>query len=231
MYFAHSSNDASKDDWQPLVEHLLDVAELAVFFAGPCGCERAARIAGLLHDLGKYDRDFQRRLDGDAISVEHSIAGAALILSLADKPREKAIAEFVAHVIAGHHAGLPDRIGDASSLNERLQRDNLSRLDPAWRGELAIDACHLTPSFAFKSKTNGPFRLAFLGRMLFSCLVDADFKDTEAFYNRIEGVTADREWPELHAILPGLIEQVRRGTREEGGAGERRQSTLYVSAC
>jgi CRISPR-associated endonuclease/helicase Cas3 len=43
--------------------------------------------------------------------------------------------------------------------------------------------------------------------MLFSCLVDADFKDTEAFYNRIEGTTADREWPELQAILPGLIKR------------------------
>ena len=207
MYFAHSSNDTSKGDWQPLAQHLSDVAELAALFAGPCGCERAGRIAGLLHDLGKYDRDFQRRLDGDDIRVEHSIAGAALILSLADKPREKPIAELVAHAIAGHHAGLPDRIGDASSLNERLQRDNLSRLDPAWRSELAIDLTNLTPAISFRNKEAAKFGLSFLGRMLFSCLVDADFKDTEAFYNRIEGATADREWPELQAILPGLIDR------------------------
>ena len=208
MYFAHSSNDASKGDWQPLAQHLSEVAELAALFAGPCGCERAARIAGLLHDLGKYDRDFQRRLEGDAIRVEHSIAGAALILSLAEKPREKAVAELIAHVIAGHHAGLPDRIGDASSLDERLQRDNLIRLDPAWRSELAIDLTDLTPAISFKSKEAAEFGLSFLGRMLFSCLVDADFKDTEAFYSRIEGRTADRSWPELTKLLPSLIDRL-----------------------
>ena len=120
MYFAHSSNDASKGDWQPLAQHLSEVAELAALFAEPCGYERAARLAGLLHDLGKYNPHFQRRLEGDTTRVEHSIAGAALILALAKNPRDKAIAELIAHAIAGHHAGLPDRIGDASSLNERV---------------------------------------------------------------------------------------------------------------
>jgi CRISPR-associated endonuclease/helicase Cas3 len=208
MYFAHSSNDASKCDWQPLARHLSAVAEIAAAFAGPCGCDRAAQIAGLLHDLGKYHRDFQRRLDSDAVRVEHSIAGAALILTLAKNHRDKAAAELIAHAIAGHHAGLPDRIGDASSLNERLQRRDFTCLDQAWSTELTFEAHDLAPAFAFKSKINGAFRLAFLGRMLFSCLVDADFKDTAAFYNRIEGTTADREWPELQAILPGLIERV-----------------------
>ena len=109
-----------------LRQHLSEVARLAALFASPCGYERAARLAGLLHDLGKYNPKFQQRLDGDAIRVEHSIAGAALVLALAKNPREKAMAELIAHAIAGHHAGLPDRIGDASSLNERVQGDDLS---------------------------------------------------------------------------------------------------------
>jgi len=199
MYFAHSSKNTNKSNWQPLAQHLSEAARLAALFAAPCGYERAARLAGLLHDLGKYNPKFQHRLDGDSIRVEHSMAGAALILALAKNPRDKAIAELIAHAIAGHHAGLPDRIGDASSLNERMQGVDLGCLDQAWSTELTFEAHDLAPAFAFQSKVNGAFRLAFLGRMLFSCLVDADFKDTEAFYNRIEGTKADQEWLELQS--------------------------------
>ena len=41
--------------------------------------------------------------------------------------------------------------------------------------------------------------------MIFSCLVDADFKDTEQYLNRVEDKKADREWPPLQAILPTLL--------------------------
>jgi CRISPR-associated endonuclease/helicase Cas3 len=128
-------------------------------------------------------------------------------IAAAQQSQSFCTAVLVAHAIAGHHAGLPDRIGDASSLNERVQGADLICLDQAWSTELTFEADNLAPAFAFNSKINGAFRLAFLGRMLFSCLVDADFKDTEAFYNRVEGTTADREWPELRAILPGFIER------------------------
>jgi CRISPR-associated endonuclease/helicase Cas3 len=94
MFFAYSSNDTSKRDWQPLAQHLSEVAKLAALFARPCGCERAARIAGLLHDFGKYNPKFQQLLEGDAIHVEHSIAGAALIPELTKNPRDKVMAEL-----------------------------------------------------------------------------------------------------------------------------------------
>jgi CRISPR-associated endonuclease/helicase Cas3 len=49
------------------------------------------------------------------------------------------------------------------------------------------------------------FRLAVLGQMLFSCLVDADFRDTESFYCKAEGRAADRDWPQLPHVVDGLI--------------------------
>jgi CRISPR-associated endonuclease/helicase Cas3 len=45
------------------------------------------------------------------------------------------------------------------------------------------------------------YRLGFFGRMVFSCLVDADFRDTEAFYCAAEGRSADRDWPKLPNIV------------------------------
>jgi hypothetical protein len=57
----------------------------------------------------------------------------------------------------------------------------------------------------FDDNARFAFQVAFLGRMIFSCLVDADFKDTEQFYARIEEREVDRDWPTLQSILPGLI--------------------------
>jgi CRISPR-associated endonuclease/helicase Cas3 len=168
---------------------------------------------------------FQRRLEGDITRVEHSIAGAALILALAKSPRDKAMAELIAHAIAGHHAGLPDRIGDASSLNERVLGGNLSSLDQAWRTELTFEAHDLAPAFAFKSRINGAFRLAFLGRMLFSCLVDADFKGTSGACRRTGNVWSSSSTARLRNSRvaageePGLtLLQERRADKQKGFA-------------
>lgn len=56
-----------------------------------------------------------------------------------------------------------------------------------------------------QTKDTCAFRRAFLGRMLFSCLVDADFRDTERFYCEAEGRIADRDWPELPRVVDDLI--------------------------
>ncbi|WP_127076844.1 CRISPR-associated endonuclease Cas3'' [Rhodomicrobium lacus] len=207
MYFAHSSKDDGKGDWQPLAEHLSEVAALAAQFGAPWRGDRAARVAGLLHDLGKYHPDFQRRLEGSCIRVDHSIAGAALILDLAG-PRDRGMAELIAYAVAGHHAGLPDRIGDNSSLKQRLLDADPSCLDPVWRTELALNVRDLAPTVSYQRKEAAEFGLSFLGRMIFSCLVDADFKNTEAYYNRIEGRTADRDWPTLRDVLAALSERL-----------------------
>lgn len=82
-YFAHSGTPGDKSDWQTLSIHLSETAELAAEFAAPFGLERLAFITGLFHDLGKYDPQFQRRLEGANIRVDHSTAGAAILRDLA----------------------------------------------------------------------------------------------------------------------------------------------------
>ena len=207
MHYAHSTDDESRANWQLLREHLIDTAHRAEQLGQQVGLAKAARLAGLLHDLGKYKPEFQARLSGAKERVDHSTAGAAIVGRLA-KGDDKIVAELIAYAIAGHHAGLPDKQGPSSStLDGRVKQFSEATLDPVWIQDISPDATRLLPDFSwrFDDKARFAFQLGFLGRMIFSCLVDADFKDTEQFYARIERREIDREWPALQSILPGLI--------------------------
>ena len=50
-YFAHSVEGRPTDEWQPLDEHLLNVAELARTFANEFGSIQFSYLAGFLHYL------------------------------------------------------------------------------------------------------------------------------------------------------------------------------------
>lgn len=209
MHFAHSTPN-SEDSWEPLPRHLHEVAKLARQFGAKFGGGNAAEIAGRLHDLGKYSAAFQHYLRGQRPrGVDHATAGAQEVIKLA-AGMDGLIARLLAYAIAGHHGGMPDQLG-AGSLDDRLKKP-VEPLDPIWRSEVELAATGLFPT-AFKECKGvalpGPprvaFQFAFLGRMLFSCLVDADFLCTEAFYAKVEGRPVDRSWPSLPQIVDGLI--------------------------
>lgn len=212
-YFAHSGSPHDKSDWQILKDHLLAVAALAAQRAKPFGLERPAYLAGLLHDLGKYSSKFQRRLAGEQIAIDHSTAGAAIVHGLVGETTEdQLMAQLVAYVILGHHAGLPNRIGDSGSYDDRIGAflGDPSRMpDDVWKSELQIEGTRLFPSgFSPASdQQERPFQLAFMARMIFSCLVDADYRDTEAFYEKLDGAESDRTWPALQKSLSVLTEE------------------------
>lgn len=205
MYFAHSTQNPSREDWQKLPEHLVGVAELAEAFARAFKAGPAAHLTGLLHDLGKYTQEFQARLTGGK-RVDHSTAGAFEIQRLATTKDQMLFTEILAYAIAGHHAGLPDKIGSAGgSLTDRLNSfASREPLDPIWRKEIHPQTDGIIPSMTF-DPTKFAFQLGFLGRMIFSCLVDADFRDTEQFYAKAEGWQADRTWPKLADQADTLI--------------------------
>ena len=164
---------------------------------------RLAALAGLIHDLGKYSSTFQRRLEGASLKVDHSTAGAQLAVQFAAKPDDRLTAQVLAHAVAGHHAGLPNTIGDEGSLVARLKRE-IDALDPSWRREIAPAPSDLMPSaMNWGDKGSAAYRLGFFGRMVFSCLVDADFRDTEAFYRAAEGRSVDQDWPQFAEHCPG----------------------------
>ncbi len=80
-------------------------------------------------------------------------------------------------------------------------------LDPTWSREVELPSTGLFPAeFVWHpDKARRPFQLALLGRMIFSCLIDADRIDTERFYAAIEGRAVDREWPPLPPSSSGWL--------------------------
>ena len=100
-YFAHSKEGASEDQWQTIFEHAEGVAKLCARFSSLWCEEEYARDLGLLHDIGKYQEDFQRRIRGErALRVEHSVCGAMESVKYRLPGAD--------YCIAGHHGGLPD---------------------------------------------------------------------------------------------------------------------------
>jgi len=192
-FFAHSTSTPNPGDWQPLDEHLLSVGKQAAEFAQHFGAEHLAMVSGKLHDLGKYTAEFQRRLTGDPRRVDHSTWGARIACEYYGP-----LGRLLAYGIAGHHAGLTNGMeaGERSALTDRLASD-LPTLDSTWKSEIELpprDSLRPPAEFDVRKEV-GQFQLTFLSRMLFSCLVDADFLDTEAFYKKAEGVGTMRNAP------------------------------------
>lgn len=214
MFYAHSLPGRPESEWQPLSEHLEAVSSLARDAAAKFGAAAAGGRAGLFHDLGKYTQAYQRRIRDEGPKVDHATAGARVViehaadLSGSSAALDLLVARIIAHAIAGHHTGLPDSLATQASLAERMVRD-LEPLDPIWREETASAPPRLWPDLDFSDvKVDERARdnaLAFFGRMVFSALVDADWRDTEAFYARAEGRVVDRDWPRLASVVDGLL--------------------------
>jgi len=205
-YYAHSGSPEDRSDWQLLSEHLVQVERLASCRGARFGLAVAASIAGRLHDLGKYDPEFERVLRGESVRVDHSTAGGKALLESVPADM-KVVAEVLAYAILGHHAGLPDKSGDeAACLDRRLEKP-MATLESAWRSYLPDDFEALGKELLARlrpERSKAGFDLSVSVRMLFSCLVDADYRDTEAFYSRLEGRSRDRTWPDFQNLLPGL---------------------------
>lgn len=168
-YLAHISQDGRR---QTVLEHLDGTAELCAGFAAAFRAEDQGRLTGLAHDLGKYSAAFQRRLNGGA-KVDHATAGAAECGKLNQLS--------AAFAVAGHHGGLPDGGGQGdhyedNTLCGRMKKAALGKLEPyeAWRQEIQLPVIHRKEFPNFLEEI-------FFTRMLYSCLVDADFLDTETF--------------------------------------------------
>ncbi len=189
-YLAHSATDTNLEG-QPLKEHLENVAKLCTAFCKAFRAENDGRLCGLYHDIGKYSLAFQKRLNGVKIQVDHSSAGALLLFDKKNFP--------AAMCIAGHHAGLADR-GTRNDLADTFRaRINRARNDGiedygAWRGELPTEIPEGYRSFPELGNY-------FYIKMLFSALTDADWLDTQAYFDNTPVVVQETDLSLLSAKL------------------------------
>lgn len=179
-FYAHTLEGRAPEAWELLIPHLLGTAKRAGEFAAPFGCEALAYAAGLLHDLGKYQEDFQLRLKGDPRSVDHAAHGAIYARRYYRK-----VGDLIAHGVAGHHTGLVDALFASDGRLERKGQTLEVVVETAQRDGLVFPGLPVLPRL--KRSGDVGFQLAFLIRMLFSCLVDADYLATEEFYRHAEG--------------------------------------------
>ena len=196
-YLAHLTEDGRT---QTILEHLKGTASLCSAFAAAFDAEAQGQLAGMAHDIGKYSAAFQRRLHGGP-KVDHASAGAFECL--------KAQQLAAAFAISGHHGGLPDggSRGDAAGAGTfwgRINRASQGNLEGyhAWQSEFSLPHAN-TPAFA-GTRLEGMF----FTRMLFSCLVDADYTDTGAFmdnspYLPASSSSMEELWRRLETYVSG----------------------------
>jgi len=189
---------------QSLHDHIKGTASRAAAFASPFSSDHWAEALGLFHDAGKATTAWQAylgsksgydesaHLERATTRVEHSTPGALL----AEKLHGSLIGRVLAYCVAGHHTGLPDFIGSPSSLSVRLHNSSLDGISDELLGEVSSWKPS-GPPWKFDA-SNLDFSLWI--RMLFSCLVDADFLDTEA-YMRDEAGDTRGDFLELPALL------------------------------
>ncbi len=223
--YAHSANPAGR--WHLLKDHLAAVGALAKEHAGAAPWSDEAALAGLLHDLGKYAERFQARLQGKDAGLDHWSQGAWVALS-----QHRAIADALA--IQGHHIGLqrggssalcgiaPDKLAVRHPQNLQLSDSDTDRL--VQRAQ--ADGIQLDKPPTTAISLQGSFAQAVAAmldvRLLFSCLVDADFLDTEAHFDgdakgkrpRVAGPALDAQ-AGLDALNRYMSERIRAGTQAE----------------
>ena len=192
---------------QSVYDHCHNVGDLCAEYAGPLGAENIGKLQGLLHDIGKLTKKFEKYIKNETNfrrgEIDHSYAGARIILDLAEQCEDvetKKTAQLIAHTIISHHGihdwldnqdqdYVSDRVADHNDFDEILEhfkdvisdRDCMELLKKASQEFSFLE--NRLKQIAQKKKKAFAFYSGMLERVLQSCLIDADRTDTAAFMN------------------------------------------------
>jgi len=194
---------------QSVAEHLLGVKTLAETIGEKMGVKHIAGLAGMLHDLGKYTREFRAYIL-EAVknpesppkrgSVDHSTAGGKLLYREFHTGEPFRIhwilAEVVGNAVISHHAYLHDFLNpdlESPYLNRVRDRtlEEYDRARQCFFDEIISEAefRHYVSQAAVELEDflDQPFvdssesKLMFLTKFIFSALIDADRTNTRLF--------------------------------------------------
>ena len=191
-YIAHK--DGVRE--QSVLEHLKGTANLAGTFADAFGKQDWGYCCGMLHDIGKYSGEFQNKIKTESDErVDHATAGAQ------ECEKKGGIYSILEYCIAGHHAGLPD-YGSKSERSSLVGR--LKKKIPDYHHYADEVTCPQLRTMPFDPamSPDPDFSLSVFIRMLYSCLVDADFLDTESFMQN--GETGREQGESIKVLLDKL---------------------------
>ena len=196
---SHLYQDKQDGHWviQSNEEHTDNVAKLASDFADEFGMAPWGEVLGKLHDKGKESNAFQkyiRKASGYAPDINvpeehrHAYVGGVI----ARRMYGKGIDNIFVNQIFSHHTGLHDS-DELYGEKSDLKKDIPVEIDT----NVAVTELN-KPSFSFDKND-----FHHLSRMLFSCLVDADYLDTEAFMDK-ESSDLRKNKASLKHLLPLL---------------------------
>lgn len=183
-------------------EHTRGVADLASRFAGEFGMSSFGKVLGELHDKGKESNAFQQHIKkesgyGPDIEVVGNFHHAYVGAEIARRLYGKSFDNFFVNQILSHHSGLHDSDEIDKFLDEELKCAPNGELPP--EVDVNVEKVKLNkPTFAVR-----PNDFHHLARMLYSCLVDADYLDTESFMDS-ESAALRKCKSSLGSLLPLL---------------------------
>ena len=239
---AHTSDSGN----QSLSEHAEGVARYCIQFLKQAGLPKLAPLGELLavlHDAGKAQSAFQNYILGKSEQkAPHSAAGALLATKLLPSHskgyplKRTRIAQLLAYAISGHHRGLYDYGELENKLKDIDTKDRCKKAEGAL-SELMSEVQNWVKEHGAKteaylrklaSRVEEEEQAQALIRLLFSCLVDADFLDTEAFMDeerKEHRHEATRGYATLEVLRDRLTEHME-GFSTEGKINEARRAFL-----
>lgn len=240
MFYAKSEN--AMGEKETLSHHLHRVSKLCEKFASDFHCEAYGALLGAVHDLGKASETFQDVLRHVKQGVNHAAAGAYVICG---KPNASFLKKMLADIVYAHHSTLtyhsyPEYVQSLERHSYDLQgrcfsvqgQEGYQLLQAFLKKEYwIIELFHnlnLNPNH-FPLETDTAVQRMLCYRMLYSCLIDADWSasaehEDKLYLQRTSGGVLHAQ--ELLEKLEQHLQQIRKSSVSNPKINEVRELLL-----